>query len=162
MLYLLDANVLIRAHEDYYPIDRVPQFWTWLLAMGDAGFVKLPFEIHNEIAMSTGDLKDWLTDPTVSKQLILDAHIDPSNLTQVVTNGYAPDLNDSEMEKIGQDPFIVGYALSYGADVTVVTKEVSAPSKQRANRKLPDVCKSLGVRCLNDFQFYRELNFKTT
>ncbi len=26
-LYLVDANVLIRAHEDYYPLDRIPQFW---------------------------------------------------------------------------------------------------------------------------------------
>ncbi len=52
-------------------------------------------------------------------------------------------------------------ALSCGAGVTVITKEVSAPSKQRANRKVPDVCKVMGVRCINDFVFYRELNFKT-
>lgn len=34
MLYLLDANVLIRAHSDYYPIDRIPQFWEWLIREG--------------------------------------------------------------------------------------------------------------------------------
>ena len=28
-LYLPDANVLIRAHEDYYLIDRIPPFWDW-------------------------------------------------------------------------------------------------------------------------------------
>jgi hypothetical protein len=161
VLYLLDANVLIRAHEDYYPIDRVPQFWTWLLAMADAGVVKMPFEIHSEIATSKGALKDWLTDPSNSKMLLLDAQIDPLNLNKVIEGGYAPDLNDSEVEKIGRDPFLVGYALPYGTAVTVVTKEVSAPSKQRANRKVPDVCKAIGVRCINDFAFYRELNFKT-
>ena len=58
MLYLLDANVLIRAHEDYYPIDRVPQFWVWLLGLAEAGHAKLPFEIYHEIAVSTGPLKD--------------------------------------------------------------------------------------------------------
>ena len=31
-LYLMDANVLIRAHADYYPLDRLPQFWAWLLS----------------------------------------------------------------------------------------------------------------------------------
>ncbi len=31
MLYLLDANVLIDADRDYYPIDRVPEFWDWIL-----------------------------------------------------------------------------------------------------------------------------------
>ena len=56
--------------------------------------------------------------------------------------GYAPDLNDSEIEEIGQDPFPIGYALADAGNFTVVTKEVSAPSKQRANRRVPDVCKT--------------------
>lgn len=30
MLYLLDANELITAHNLYYPIDVVPEFWEWL------------------------------------------------------------------------------------------------------------------------------------
>jgi hypothetical protein len=29
----------------------------------------------------------------------------------------------------------------------VVTVEVSAPGKQRQNRRIPDVCTALGVRC---------------
>ena len=29
MLFLLDLNVLIQAHEDYYPLDRMRPFWTW-------------------------------------------------------------------------------------------------------------------------------------
>ena len=160
MIYLLDANVLISAHEDYYPLDRIPQFWTWLLDRADAGQVKIPFEIHAEVAIYTGLLKDWVTELSVSKKILLSAQIDPANLNKVITVGYASDLNDSEVEKIGRDPFLVGYALPYGNDVTVVTKEISAPSKQRANRKVPDVCKNFGVRCLNDFQFYRELDFK--
>ena len=31
MLYLLDANVLIDANRDYYPLGRVPEFWDWLI-----------------------------------------------------------------------------------------------------------------------------------
>lgn len=58
MVYLLDANVLIRAHEDYYPIDRIPQFWAWLASLGGAGTAKIPFEIYGEIAISTGPLHD--------------------------------------------------------------------------------------------------------
>ena len=37
MLYLLDSNVLIDANRDYYPIERVPEFWDWLVAMGELG-----------------------------------------------------------------------------------------------------------------------------
>ena len=34
MLYLLDASVLITAYNSYYPIDRVPEYWEWLVHMG--------------------------------------------------------------------------------------------------------------------------------
>jgi len=48
-LYLLDANVLIRAHEDYYPIDRIPQFWIWLLQKAESGAIKMPRMIFDEV-----------------------------------------------------------------------------------------------------------------
>ena len=126
MPYLLDANVLIRAHEDYYPIDRIPQFWTWLVSLGDSDTVKVPYEIYGEIAISTGPLHDWLTDAAVSKSMLLAEKINPVNLNRVIIEGYAPDLDAGEIEEIGRDPFLIGYALNDPAGITVVTKEVSA------------------------------------
>ena len=161
MLYLLDANVMIRAHEDYYPIDRIPQFWAWLVSLGDSSTIKVPYEIYGEIAVSTGPLHDWLTDNAVTKSILLDQKVDPASLNNVLAQGYAPDLDDSEIEEIGRDPFLIAYALNDVAETTVVTKEVSAPSKQRANRRIPDVCRTFGVRCINDFELYRQLNFRT-
>jgi uncharacterized protein DUF4411 len=160
VLYILDANVLIRAHEDYYPIDRIPQFWAWLAMLGGSGTVKVPHEIYGEIAVSTGPLHDWLTDSVISKAMLLDQKTDPNLINQVLATGYAPDLDDSEIEEIGQDPFLIAYALASPPETTVVTKEVSAPSKQRANRKVPDVCERFGIRCISDFEAYRELDFK--
>jgi hypothetical protein len=160
VLYLLDANVMIRAHEDYYPIDRIPQFWAWLASLGASGIAKVPYEIYGEIAVSSGPLHDWLTDSAISNVMMFDQKIDPENLNSVLAQGYAPDLNDSEIEEVGRDPFLIGYALGSSAEITIVTKEVPAPSKQRANRKIPDVCKTFGIRCINDFEFYRELNFR--
>ena len=37
MRYLLDANVLIDADRDYYPLGRVPEFWDWLLHQSEHG-----------------------------------------------------------------------------------------------------------------------------
>ncbi len=122
--------------------------------------VKVPYEIYGEIAISTGPLHDWLTDNVVAKSMLLDHKVDPKILNIVITQGYAPDLDDSEIEEIGRDPFLIAYGLNNAAGTTIVTKEVSAPSKQRANRRIPDVCKTFGIRCVNDFEFYRELNFK--
>lgn len=44
-LYLMDANVPIRAHGDYYPIDRIAPFWEWLQAQAEADRVKMPRQI---------------------------------------------------------------------------------------------------------------------
>ena len=134
MLYLIDANVLIRAHEDYYPLDRVPQFWTWLERGALAGQIKMPFEIHNEIAISRGPLKNWICDRHIRQALILDEEADAELVDRVLTEGYGDGLTDSDLEKIGQDLFLIAYAVA-AEDRVVVTKETPRPRAQRANRK---------------------------
>jgi hypothetical protein len=84
--------------------------------------------------------------------------VDAGRVKHVLEHGYAPDLNDIEIEEIGKDPFLVAAALA-GPDRTVVTREISKPSKKRADRRLPDVCAGFGVPVINDFALYRALNF---
>jgi hypothetical protein len=160
LLYLLDANVLIRAHEDYYGLEQVPQFWDWLREVAAADIVKMPYEIHDEIAVSTGPLKNWITHTDIKEALILAEEVDAAVLNEVLAQGYSPDLTDSELEKIGRDPFLISYA-RMAADRIVVTKEVSRPSAQRANRQVPDVCNAFGVQCMTDFDFFKAAGFKT-
>jgi hypothetical protein len=157
-LYLLDANVLIRAHADYYPMDRIPPFWTWLLSMGTADVIKMPLEIYHEVATSTDMLGTWLKRSDVKKAILLEEATNGPRVRRIIVEGYAPDLNDVELEEIGRDPFLVAAALG-GPDRVVVTREVSGPSKKRANRKLPDVCAQFSVPVINDFALYRALNF---
>ncbi len=54
MLYLLDANVLITAHNLYYAIDAVPEFWAWLVHKGSAGDLKMPLENYEEVRRHHG------------------------------------------------------------------------------------------------------------
>ena len=51
LLYLLDANVLVDADRDYYPINRIPEFWDWLAVMGELGRVKVPQEMYEEVVL---------------------------------------------------------------------------------------------------------------
>jgi Domain of unknown function (DUF4411) len=159
LLYLLDANVLIRADEDYYGFEQVPQFWDWLFEQCQAGAIKMPLEIWQEVAGSHTKLGEWINDTAVKEVLILEEEADPDMLNEVLTTGYGADLTDTELEKIGQDMFLVAYA-RVDAERVVVTKEVSAPAKLRANRKLPDVCNTFGVKWTKDFDLYRNLGFK--
>ena len=74
---------------------------------------------------------------------------------------HAPDLSDEEVELFGRDPFLIAYALADPAGRIVVTTEVSKPTLQRAKRRIPDVCRDLGVHCCAPFAFIEALDFAT-
>lgn len=160
MLYLLDANVLISAHNDYYPIDRIPQFWEWLAREGVAGRAKISYEIYEEIADKKDDLlAQWIAEEEKRDALMLDEEANKDIYNRVVAQAYAPDLNEIELQRVGRDPFLIAYALM-GEARCVVTKEVSKPSKKRGNRKVPNACEDLGVPWMTDFEFYRNRDFR--
>ena len=161
MLYLLDADTLIRADSTYYPLKRFPVFWQWLRHNGSAGVVKIPTEQFEEIVAGTGDLVDWLNDQENKEALLLVEEVDPGLVAKVTESGYAPDLNEAELVAVGRDPFLIAYALVQTHSRCVVSFETSAPSKRRANRKVPDVCLALGVKCVTLFEVIKELDFTT-
>jgi hypothetical protein len=166
MLYLLDANVVITAHNSYYPIDGVPEFWTWLVHKGNAGDLKMPRENYEEIKDGSKDgekdlLFSWITADDVKVALLFDEDVDPNLVAQVINDGYAPDLTDDEVLQLGRDPFLIAYALESPADRCVVTTEVSSPRKQRQNRRIPDVCATMGIICCHTFNMTKTLGFKT-
>lgn len=162
-MYLFDASVLITAHNTYYPVDDIPEFWEWLSHQGTIGNIKIPVEILEEVL--AGSKKDdllvaWMKDN--KETLRLHEDVDAALVNTIVTQGYAADLTDDEIIKIGRDPFLVAYGLANPTERCVVTAEPSAPSKQRANRRIPDVCGQFGVPCQNPFMVYKTLGFKTS
>jgi hypothetical protein len=169
VLYLFDANVLITANNTYYAIDQVEEYWEWLQYQAEIGKIKLPSEIMDEIFAGQNNQKgkknedlllNWIKQPHVRNALLLDEKVDSELVARVTENGYAPDLTDTELEVVGRDPFLIAYAMS-ASDRCVVSTEVSAPSKKRQNRRVPDVCKMFGIDCHTPFKVNRDLGFKT-
>lgn len=174
-IYLLDANMLITLSKGYYHFGRVPEFWTWLEDMATQGRIRIPSEIFDEVAPPKQRPKDrdqvsqWLID---RKHIFLLDEYDRSLLPRVIDRyrqqkrGSQWQLGDPlsarEHREIGQDPFLMCAALSGGADYVVVTMESSKPGKERANRKIPDVCKELGITCMGAVEFVHEADFKTS
>ena len=159
MLYLIDANVLINANRDYYPIRRVPQFWDWLVAMGQQELVKVPLEIYEEIIVGSDALTTWLKDN--KNAILLDESVSANLVANIVDRGYANDLTDDELLKMGNDPFLIAYALADRNRRCVVSTEASRPSRVRANRHIPDVCDDFDILCIDTFQLVRTLDFRT-
>ena len=160
MLYLLDANVLIRACHDYYPLDRLPGFWDWICGQAEAGAIKMPLEIYDEIAVGNDALAKWIRLSNIRQALLLDEEVDQDTHQRVLDTGYGPNLTEDEIEEAGRDPLLIAYALVGDRQRTVVTKEVSKPSRRRGGTRVPDACQRLRVPCITDFELYRHLEFR--
>jgi hypothetical protein len=163
MIYLLDANILITAANTYYGISRVPEFWGWLQHQGSSGHVKIPIEMYEEVLegrKEDDELLDWVKKDANRDALVFNEASKPDLVRRVVRDGYANDLTDDEVDKLGRDPFLIAYGLvEVGRCIT--TTEVSKPSKQRHNRHIPDVCSSLKINCCGPWELNRLLGFKT-
>lgn len=167
MLYLLDANTLIDAKRDYYPISRVPEFWEWLVFYGEKGNIKVPIEVYEEFSdtkdknSKKDELTVWSEQSEVREALLLNEEAEQDLVARITYGGYVANPTDDDLVKIGRDPFLLSYALKDLENRCIVSTEVSKPSKKGANRKVPDVCGDFKIRCINNFQMFRELNFST-
>lgn len=140
----------------------MPEYWDWLIHQGEQGHVKIPVEIYEEFKLGKKDaLAAWAKEKETEAALRIDEEVDIELVQQVTEQGYAPDLNDIEIEKIGRDPFLIAYAFADSNNRIVVTTEVSKPSRQRANRHVPDVCNQFGVRSISAYQLGHTLEFRT-
>ena len=167
MLYLLDANTFINAKDYYYPFDMVPEYWEWIEHQGELQNIKIPNEIYGEINGGNQRREDydelaiWARQDGVKERLLLDDTPDIALVNKVITEGYVSHPTEADLLKMGQDPFLIAYALKDKNNMTIVTTEASKPSKQGANKHIPDVCKHFGISCCNTFQMTRTLGFST-
>lgn len=161
-LYLLDANIIIHAHDYYYHMTRVPEFWSWILHHAENGSLKMPFETMDEVKGGTeAQHAQWIRTADVRNRLLLDEELDSELVADIVDRSYAPDLTEVEVEKIGADPFLISYAMADPENRIIVSNETSRPSATRANRKIPDVCNDYGVKCHNVYSLLNYLDFST-
>lgn len=129
---------------------------------GARGEVRVPVEVFEEIKDGKDSLARWINSSEVRERLLLTDEAEPGLVTAVVSAGYASDLTDDEVLKMGRDPFLIAYALTDSLNRCIVTTEVSRPSRRRGNRHIPDVCRDLGISCCNTFELTRALNFSTS
>ncbi len=157
MLYLIDACSLITVHRNYYSPDMVPEFWPWLEFQARKGACKIPPMIFAEIKPKDEHFKEWLA--RNKKDLILGQDEKTEFVRQVITEGYGGNLTDADLEQVGGDPFLIASALEDPKHRSVVTEETSKPNAQGANRKIPDICKDLQVRCINTLRAGEKINY---
>jgi hypothetical protein len=145
MQYLLDANALITAHNTWYGLNRVPEFWKWLVYHGGMNALKMPAEIYAEVETGTDALAAWMKESSNKKTLLLNEATDPAKVRMVLAK-YGNTLSAAA----------VGHH-----NRVVVTAEVSKSSKKGANRHIPDVCNDCSVAWMHPIEFIAALDFST-
>jgi hypothetical protein len=154
MSYLLDSNVFIQAKNFHYGFDFCPAFWDWLDVNNERGKVFSVEKVGDELVAGNDELAEWASRQGRSFFLAPDPSMLPT-LAQVSTWAASPDRSYEPaavnlfLQKA--DYHIVSYALAH--EHIVITHEVPANSKRKL--KIPDVCKGLGVKCMNPYEMLR-------
>lgn len=175
--YILDTNVYIQAHIGYYHHDIAPSYWDVLKGFGDRGLIVSPKQVRDEITSKDEWLSTWkrnnkvfldsdLTDIMIYLNQVRNKYkeVYDSNfalLRRKYTSRYIPSrdkpLSDPDM-------FVIATALFYKAkfpsmDIVLVTKENDNITPFKSVR-IPHVSRALDIRCIDDFQFLKEVGVK--
>jgi len=157
--YCLDANIIIKAWQEYYSPKFCPTYWEILSELGIKEKIFLPQMVFEEITRTDDDLSDWL------KKSHVPIHKIDGKVTESLKRIYATDpmhkhLVDNIKQRSLADPWVIAHALKENA--VVVTKEAKEIAINTKRIKIPNVCENMGIRWINDFQFIEELNIKFT
>ena len=132
-VYVLDANVFMTAHHDYYAPDLCPGFWECLEYYSRAGRLLFRSSAQGEVVEVFSDMQTWV-------------------------RGNAQFLSQAkdEFARVA-DGWLAAYAKVHGA--IVVTQEVFDPNV-RKRVPLPNVCKKFDVTHRNMFEMLGELGVR--
>lgn len=155
--YCIDANVLIQAWQKYYSPSLCPSYWDELIQLGKEKRIFIPEMVQTEILRTEDDLADWLKSSAIPIRKI------GEGTTKKLQEIYAFDpkhkrLVDSIKGRSLADPWVIAHALEENA--TVVTKEELVTAANTDRIRIPNVCRNMGVRYMNDFQFVDEVNIR--
>ena len=162
-IYCIDANVLIQSWQKYYSPDLCPDYWVILNELGKQGRIFIPEEVKNEIVVADtsdkteDDLSKWL------KRSTIPIHKPTENVIACWQKILQTDpshrlLVDNIKGRSLVDPWLIAHAMDTNA--TVVTKENIESAMNSKRVKIPNVCKNMGVRCIDDFEFIKEIGVK--
>jgi hypothetical protein len=134
-IYCIDTSTVIDAGERYYPIDIFPAFWDKLDGLIQAGRLKAPQTLIDELEAKDDAWRAWVYERREQMIWAIDEPIQEALFK--VMPVYAGVV--ANLDSIKGDPFFVAAALAKGA--TLITSE----KPKKGNVKIPRICDSLGV-----------------
>ncbi|NQV82098.1 MAG: DUF4411 family protein [Alphaproteobacteria bacterium] len=146
-IYSVDTSSLVAAWAERYPIDNFPTFWQKFEEAAEAGLVVASMEVFHELEKRADDCHEWFKD---RPEMFVEIDDEVQSAVAGLMGKY-PKLVDTRRGKSGADPFVI--ALASTSSLGVVTEERGG-TLQRP--KIPFVCASEGVDCVNLLDFIKE------
>ncbi|WP_066646339.1 DUF4411 family protein [Christensenella timonensis] len=167
-IFLLDANVFITPHQQYYRFTFAPSFWNQLNERAQDGRIVSISLARNEICRTNEEdkkdvLQKWIEDTYDGEFIDVFGDADIVNCYGEVINHIqeSPQYSDAAFNLWANnqtaDPWIIATAKAHSC-YTVVTCEKGG--KRRNNPKIPDVCDAFSVPYVGIFEMVEDLGIR--
>ena len=152
MPFSIDTSGILDAWVRHYPPDVFPAIWSHMDIAAKNGEIFLIDEVVLELGRKADDVYDWVIQRetmivSISKEIQI-------HLAEIMSK-YGR-LVDTKRNRSGCDPWVIALAKSRG--LTVVTAEKASGNLTKP--KIPDVCKDLGISCIEIIDFFRTQGWK--
>lgn len=154
-MFVFDTSAFINGWNDHYSGPSFERVWSFVAdGMEDARIIA-PRAVHHEIQRVSDALAKWAKERPF---------VDPDERVQSLV-GELQDQHPEVFSTPGRndaDPWVIALAQVEG--LIVVTYEgrqfSGAPARPSKNPKMPEICSTLGVDCVNPSQALNELGFR--
>ena len=153
MAYCFDTSVLIECWSRSYPPDVFPGLWVKLDELITQQEVLCPDEVRVELERQEDDLAKWIN---ARPHLFVPLDDAIQRATSEVLAQH-PLLMKATKNRNGADPFVI--ATAQVRSLTVVTEEQGGTDTKP---KIPSVCATLRVPCVNVLSFIRNQGWSFT
>jgi hypothetical protein len=160
-VYIVDSNFFIQAHRASYPLDIALSFWKKVKQLANEGKIISIDKVKSEIYNKNDALEEWC-----KANLPIDFFKDSTQIMQTYSQVSAwaisksryfmPNAINEFLDADEADAFLIAYTLADPNNRTVVTHEISQPTRKN-KIKIPDACIDLNVQYVNTIDVLRQL-----
>jgi hypothetical protein len=150
--FSLDTSGLLDAWVRHYPLDVFPTIWSHMEVAAKKGEILVIDEVVLELKRKDDGIHKWVQE---REAMIVPIDGEVQRHLSEIMNKY-PRLVDTRKNRSGCDPWVIALARARG--LTVVTGEKATGTLVRP--KIPDVCKDLGVPCIEIVEFFRKQGWR--
>jgi Domain of unknown function (DUF4411) len=148
MPFSLDTSGLLDAWVRHYPPDVFPTIWTHMEIACRRGEIFIIDEVLDELARKDDGIHKWVKE---HEQMVVSIDEEIQEYLAKMMKAH-PRLVDTKKNRSGCDPWVI--ALAQARNLTVVTGERGSGKIEKP--KIPDVCRSLNVPCIEIIDFFRK------